>query len=224
MTRILVALLLAVLAPPALAAHEPRTEDQKTLYAIGLSLAREIAVFRLTPAELEYVKRGLADGATGKKPLVDLGAYGKKVQDLARDRTSRPAAAQAKPASGQDFLAAAARERGAVRSPSGLVYTALQEGTGPSPGEKDTVTVNYRGTLADGTEFDSSARRGGPAQFPLTAVIRCWAEGVQRMKVGGVARLVCPPELAYGERGSTNVPPGAVLNFEIWLLDVKKAE
>jgi FKBP-type peptidyl-prolyl cis-trans isomerase FkpA len=108
-------------------------------------------------------------------------------------------------------------------TPSGLVYRSLKEGTGPSPAASDTVKVHYRGTLTDGKEFDSSYGRGQPAEFPLNGVIRCWTEGVQKMKVGGKARLTCPPAIAYGNRAVGGViPANSTLVFEIELLDVRK--
>jgi FKBP-type peptidyl-prolyl cis-trans isomerase FkpA len=122
-----------------------------------------------------------------------------------------------------DLAAAAAKEKGAVITPSGLVYRALREGSGASPSAADTVKVHYRGTLANGTEFDSSYKRNAPAQFPLGGVIPCWTEGVQRMKVGGKAQLVCPAAIAYGARGAGGlIPPNATLKFEIELLEVAK--
>ena len=103
----------------------------------------------------------------------------------------------------------------------GLTYKSLRDGTGSSPTAADAVRVHYRGTLMDGTEFDSSYKRGEPATFPLTRVIPCWTQGVQRMKVGGKAELICPPELAYGERGAgSDIPPNATLRFEIELLAI----
>ena len=109
-----------------------------------------------------------------------------------------------------------------VKTPSGLEYTSIVEGKGPSPTAADTVKVHYRGTLADGKEFDSSYSRNAPATFPLGRVIPCWTEGVQRMKVGGKARLVCPPAIAYGERGAGNgaIPPNATLRFDVELLEI----
>ena len=116
----------------------------------------------------------------------------------------------------------AAKEKGAVKTASGMVYQSLREGTGKSPTAASTVEVNYRGTLTNGKEFDSSYKRNRSIQFPLSGVIPCWTEGVQKMKVGGKARLVCPPELAYGSRGAGGaVPPNATLIFEVELLDVK---
>jgi FKBP-type peptidyl-prolyl cis-trans isomerase FkpA len=111
-----------------------------------------------------------------------------------------------------------------VTTASGLIYQSLKDGTGAQPGAVDTVKVHYRGTLADGTEFDSSYKRGQPIEFPLNRVIPCWTEGVQRMKVGGKAKLVCPPAIAYGSRGAGGViPPNATLNFEVELLDLRQA-
>jgi FKBP-type peptidyl-prolyl cis-trans isomerase FkpA len=110
-----------------------------------------------------------------------------------------------------------------VKTASGLVYTSIKEGSGAQPTAMDTVKVHYRGTLPNGTEFDSSYKRNAPAEFPLTRVIKCWTEGVQMMKVGGKAQLVCPPEIAYGARGAGSaIPPNATLHFEIELLEVKK--
>ena len=105
---------------------------------------------------------------------------------------------------------------------SGLVYQSLKEGTGASPKATDTVRVHYHGTLADGKVFDSSVQRGQPAEFPLNRVIPCWTEGVQMMKVGGKAKLTCPPQIAYGARGAAGViPPNATLTFEVELLGIK---
>jgi len=117
--------------------------------------------------------------------------------------------------------AAAAKEKGAVKTPSGLVYLSLKDGTGKSPAATDVVKVHYRGTFLDGKEFDSSFKRNAPATFPLNRVIPCWTEGVQRMKVGGKAKLTCPPAIAYGERGAGSViPPNSTLQFEIELLEI----
>jgi len=126
-------------------------------------------------------------------------------------------------ANAQTAAAPAAKEAGPVTTASGLIYQSLKEGSGASPTATDMVKVHYRGTLPDGKEFDSSYARGEPAEFPLNRVIKCWTEGVQRMKVGGKAKLVCPPAIAYGERGAGGViPPNATLNFEVELLAINK--
>jgi FKBP-type peptidyl-prolyl cis-trans isomerase FkpA len=120
------------------------------------------------------------------------------------------------------LVACAAPAQGPVTTRSGLVYQSIKEGSGASPAATDTVKVHYRGTLQDGKEFDSSYKRGQPAEFPLNRVIACWTEGVQLMKPGGKARLTCPPAIAYGARGAGGViPPNATLTFEIELLSVK---
>ncbi|MBK6471444.1 MAG: FKBP-type peptidyl-prolyl cis-trans isomerase [Betaproteobacteria bacterium] len=126
------------------------------------------------------------------------------------------------PASAQDALTKAAQEPGAATTPSGLVYRSLKDGTGPSPQATDTVRVHYRGTFPDGREFDSSYKRGKPTSFPLNRVIKCWTEGVQRIKVGGKAKLTCPAAIAYGDRGAgSDIPPGATLQFEVELLGIE---
>jgi FKBP-type peptidyl-prolyl cis-trans isomerase FkpA len=116
----------------------------------------------------------------------------------------------------------AAQEPGTVVTASGLIYRSLRDGGGDSPKASDVVKVHYRGTFPDGREFDSSYQRGQPASFPLDRVIVCWTEGVQRMKVGGKAKLVCPSSLAYGERGAGSgaIPPNATLVFEVELLGI----
>ena len=131
------------------------------------------------------------------------------------------AAAQS-PASAASAASAAAVS--AALTASGLEYRLLKNGSGPSPVATDVVRVHYRGTFPDGREFDSSIARGQPAEFPLNRVIKCWTEGVQKMKVGGKAKLVCPPAIAYGERGTPGgpIPANATLIFEIELLDIVK--
>ena len=221
MHRLIVAVLIVLLAAPAIAADIPATEEQKTLYAIGLLVSRSLSAFDLTPAELEVVKQGLTDAINGKSPAVDLAAYNGKVQELARSR--RKAQGEKLSSVNKEFLEKAAGEKGAVKTESGLVYLSLKDGGGATPVVTDTVKVNYRGTLPDGKEFDSSYKRGKPAEFRVDGVIKCWTEGLQKMKVGGKAKLVCPPTLAYGDAGAGElVLPGATLVFEVELVDVKK--
>ena len=205
-------------AKPAAAAPVPATEEEKTLYALGIQVYRSLAQFDLSPAELQLVERALADAAAGK-PALDVNEWAPKLQPFGQARSARVAERQ-KVAS-KAYLAKAATEPGAVKTESGLIYMDLQPGTGASPKASDSVKVNYRGTLIDGTEFDSSYKRNQPAQFPLNGVIRCWTEGVQKMKVGGKARLVCPSEIAYGDNGHPPaIPGGATLIFEIELLEI----
>ncbi|HSP78641.1 MAG TPA: FKBP-type peptidyl-prolyl cis-trans isomerase [Myxococcaceae bacterium] len=200
------------------AAVTPQTEEQKTFYALGLSLGRQVQVFDMTQEELKYVQAGLEAQVLGKEPAVDIQQYGPKLSELARTRAT--ARAEKEKEKSKVFLEKAAKEEGAVRTESGLIYKELQAGTGASPGPTDLVTVHYEGTLPDGTVFDSSRKRGEPAQFPLNGVIKCWTEGVQKMKVGGKAKLVCPADLAYGDRGTPGIPGGSALVFDVELLEI----
>ena len=193
------------------------TDEEKIAYSLGLSIHRSLMRFDMTAAELAVVKRGIDDAAAGK-PAVKLDEWGPKIESLAQARAGRIAARE-KIAS-QAYLDKATAEPGAVKTPSGLIYRELKAGTGASPKDTDTVKVHYRGTFTNGTEFDSSYRRNEPAQFPLKGVIACWTEGVQKMKVGGKSVLVCPSDLAYGDKGRGPIPGGAVLTFEVELVEI----
>lgn len=193
------------------------TEDQKLVYALGLLMHRSLGQFDLSSPELDLIKRALSDGAVGK-PALDLDEWGPKIQGFAAQRAQRVVAREK--ASSATYLAKASVGPGAVKTDSGLVYTELVAGQGASPKATDRVKVHYRGTLTNGVEFDSSYKRGEPADFSLGGVIKCWTEGLQRMKAGGRARLVCPSDLAYGDRGNPSIPGGAALIFEVELLEV----
>ena len=213
---VLVALLAAVI--PANAA-DPQTEDEKVLYAIGLAMSQNLSWFNLSDSELKMVEQGIDDGVLNRTKKVDLQTYGPKIGDLQKARMTQIAAIEKK--AGQAYLDKAAAEKGATKTASGLVMATLKPGTGPSPSATDKVKVHYHGTLTDGTIFDSSVQRGQPATFPLNGVIKCWTEGVQQMKVGGKSRLVCPADVAYGERGAPpRIKPGATLVFEVELLEI----
>ena len=193
------------------------TDDDNTVYALGLLMHRSLRQFDLSAAELDVLARALRD-ATAGKPAIEIAEWGPKIEPFAGARAARVTGRE-KVASAA-YLAKAATEAGALKTDSGLVYTELVAGTGESPTAADTVKVNYRGTLTNGTEFDSSYARNEPAEFPLEGVIKCWTEGVQKMKVGGKARLVCPSDLAYGDGGNPTIPGGAALVFEIDLLEI----
>ncbi len=219
-TRIAAALLLlGCLAAPALAQPKLDTDEQKTVYAIGLALAQSLQPYYLTPDEVKLVEAGLTDGLANT-PKVDVQQYRAKLQQLAQERAK--AAAEVEKKDAQAFLDKMAAEKGAQKSESGLIFFELAPGKGESPKATDTVKVHYHGTLRDGTVFDSSRDRGTPATFPLNRVIPCWTEGVQKMKVGGKAKLICPSAIAYGDRGAPpKIKPGAALVFEVELLGIE---
>jgi FKBP-type peptidyl-prolyl cis-trans isomerase FkpA/FKBP-type peptidyl-prolyl cis-trans isomerase FklB len=203
------------------AAPEPTTDEQKTFYALGLMMSQSLSPFMLSESEMELVKAGLTDGALKRTPKVDLKQIMPKVQQLHQSRSA--AAAEVEKKAGEAFIAKAAAQKGATKTESGLVITTIKAGTGASPKKSDKVKVHYHGTLIDGTVFDSSVQRGEPASFGLDGVIPCWTEGVQKMKVGGKSRLVCPSQLAYGDRGAPPmIKPGSTLIFEVELLDIVK--
>jgi FKBP-type peptidyl-prolyl cis-trans isomerase FkpA len=203
------------------ASATPGSDDEKTIYALGASFGRRmLRPLRLSETELAALQKGIADTARGGKPAFDIRPYQERLQSLA-DARAAAGAAEEKQRS-EAFCAAAAKEEGAVKTASGLVYRTIAPGQGASPGPDSVVRVNYRGTLVDGTEFDSSIARGRPAEFRVGGVIPCWQEGLQRMKVGEKAKLVCPPEIAYGNRGAPpDIPPGAALVFEVELIGIK---
>lgn len=203
------------------ASPAPANDDQKTLYALGVAISQSLNNFSLTESELEFVKAGIADGVLNRKLKVDAQAFMPKVQKLQQARTAVLADKEKK--AGEAYLAKAATGKGVTKTASGIVIQTIKEGKGASPKETDTVKVHYHGTLTDGTVFDSSVFRGEPATFPLAQVIPCWTEGVQRIKVGGKSRLICPANLAYGDRGAPpKIKPGATLVFEVELLDIVK--
>ena len=196
-------------------------DEQKALYALGVAISQSLNDFALSESELEIVKSGISDGVLKKTIKVDMQIYRPKIQQLAQARASVVADKEKKASAG--FLAKAAAEPGAKKTASGAIVTTIKQGKGPSPKASDTVKVHYQGTLLDGTVFDSSVQRGQPATFPLSNVIKCWTEGVQEIKVGGKSRLVCPADIAYGDRGSPPaIKPGATLVFEVELIEIVK--
>jgi FKBP-type peptidyl-prolyl cis-trans isomerase FkpA/FKBP-type peptidyl-prolyl cis-trans isomerase FklB len=207
------ALALCAAASTPVRAAEPQSEEEKALYALGIALSQSISSFNLSDAELEWVKSGVTDGAKGRTPKFDPQQYFPKLQEMQKTRQA---------AAGKAVLDKAAAEKGAKRTASGLVITTIKEGKGASPQATDTVKVHYHGTLPDGRVFDSSLK-GEPATFPLNGVIKCWTEALQLMKVGGKSKLVCPADIAYGERGAGPlIQPGATLIFEVELLEIQK--
>ena len=197
------------------------TDDEKTLYVLGLSIARNIATLELSEKEIAIVEQGFHDGALGKEAKADVGTFGPKVQTFAKDRLAKVGEGEKKASA--EFLAKAEKEKGAKKTASGLIYSEIKAGKGESPTKESKVKVHYHGTLRDGTVFDSSVERKEPATFALNQVVPCWTEGVQLMKVGGKSKLVCPSDLAYKDRGAPpKIKPGAPLVFEVELLEIVK--
>lgn len=205
------------LAPAA--AADLTTDEQKTLYALGVAIGQSLGQFSLSEAELELVLTGVSDNILKRPIQVDMQTFGPKLQQLAQARMA--ALAEKEKQAGAAYVAKAAAEPGASKTESGAIVQTLKEGSGATPTADNVVRVHYHGTLIDGTVFDSSIARGEPATFPLDGVIKCWTEGVQKIKVGGKSRLICPADIAYGDRGSPPViKPGATLIFEVELLEI----
>jgi FKBP-type peptidyl-prolyl cis-trans isomerase FkpA len=215
---------------PVAATAAPMSDDEKAVYALGTAMgeqaAQTVKALKLTPGEVDLFKKGVAASLAGEKSQYTLEQYGQRLQ--ARAQANALLASSGEKEKGAAFRATAEKEPGSVKTASGLIFKSLQPGKGRSPKATEVVRVNYRGTLIDGKEFDASARHGGPATFPLNRVIACWSEGLQRMKVGERAKLVCPSEIAYGDQSQGEIPPGATLVFEVELLaigpDAQKAQ
>src|SRR5579863_4584074 len=197
----------------------PVSEDDKTLYALGVLISRNLESFQLSSAEFKTVEAGLSDGFNHRSSI-DVEQYDAKVQALQRVRVA--AIDEHQKQAGQAFLDKAAALPGAQKTATGMVFISVSEGKGATPARSDRVLVNYEGKLIDGTVFDSSAKHGGqPVTLSVTGVIPCWTEALLLMKVGGKSRVVCPSSLAYGDRGMMPViMPGATLDFSVELVDI----
>jgi FKBP-type peptidyl-prolyl cis-trans isomerase FkpA/FKBP-type peptidyl-prolyl cis-trans isomerase FklB len=213
--------LIAWAAPTFAQEGSAQTDDEKAFYAIGASLAGQVMTLSpISDREFDLLVQGLRDGVAGRTTAAADEANRPRIRNLMQARQA--GALEMEKAAAAAFLAAEAAKSGAKKTESGLVYTELRAGSGPSPTATDRVKVHYHGTLRDGTVFDSSVDRGKPAEFPLNRVIPCWTEGVAMMKVGGKARLICPAEIAYGNQRKGRIGPGAALNFEVELLEILK--
>lgn len=221
-------------ATEAVKTLEFKNEDEKAAYAIGVSFANYLSASLDKPKELgvelskDLVLKGIehafADSsemseADARKALED---FDKRLNDLATAQAAEKSAAVK--TAGDEFRAEFAKQEGVKQTESGLLYQVITEGTGASPLATDTVEVHYKGTLTDGTQFDSSYDRNEPATFPLDRVIAGWTEGVQLMKEGAKFKFVIPPELAYGENDTPTIPANSTLIFEVELLKVEKAD
>jgi FKBP-type peptidyl-prolyl cis-trans isomerase FkpA/FKBP-type peptidyl-prolyl cis-trans isomerase FklB len=198
------------------------TDEDRAFYSFGQSLGQQFTPLNLSEKELDLVKTGLTDSVMKRSPKADMSKFQAKFQEIARSRAMAVSDGEKK--SGLAFLEKATKESGATKTASGLVIRPIKQGTGDLPKSTDTVKVHYTGSLIDGTVFDSSVTRGEPTTFPLDGVIPCWTEGVQQIKVGGKSQLVCPADIAYGDRGAPpKIKPGATLIFEVELLEIVKS-
>ncbi|KJY81591.1 peptidylprolyl isomerase [Vibrio galatheae] len=210
------------------------TEDDKAAYAIGVSFANYLSTSLDKPSEIgitlnkEFVLKGIEHVFAGNPELNEeetraaLEALDKRVAETMQKQAAEKAAAAKK--AGEDFRTEFEQQEGVMKTESGLLYQVLTPAEGEMPKDTDTVQVHYKGTLIDGTQFDSSYDRGEPATFPLNRVISGWTEGVQLMPVGSKFKFVIPPELAYGEQDTPTIPANSTLVFEVELLKIDNGE
>lgn len=231
MKNLVLGITLAILATPAFAEDRPALKDtkDKVSYSIGLDIG---LTFQKQKMEIntDVLAAGVKDGLSGAKPLLTPEEVRQVMTQFSKDMREKTAAASKEAAEkntkeGEKFLAENKAKAGVKTTASGLQYKVEKEGNGPPPKETDTVVVNYRGTLIDGTEFDSSYKRGEPATFPVNRVIKGWTEALQLMKPGAKYHLYIPSNLAYGAGGTGgDIGPNATLIFEVELLSVKPGE
>jgi FKBP-type peptidyl-prolyl cis-trans isomerase FkpA len=205
-------------APPAVDLDKA-TDDQKALYALGRMLGGNVTRLHLTDEQMAVATAGFVEAAQDKPARVDMQKAGPLLAAFERAQLARLAAPERE--AGKAFADQEAKEKGAERLPSGVILRSVQDGKGANPTPDDVVVVNYSGQLRDGSEFDSSYKRGQPVNFGVNKVIACWTEGLQHMKPGGKAHLTCPADVAYGDGGAPpRIPPGATLAFEVELLSI----
>lgn len=197
-----------------------KTDDERAIYTIGFLMGRNVAAFKMTPAEVKVIQAGLGDAILGAPPKIDVRFYQPRVNELLTKRME--SAASAEKAKGRAFTEKFVKEFKPQAIPGGGWYLEMKAGAGPVPGKTATIKAHYRGTTVDGTEFDSSYSRGEPTEFGLDGVIACWTNGISMMKVGGKAKLVCPSDVAYGDPGRPGIKPGATLVFEVELVEIVK--
>jgi FKBP-type peptidyl-prolyl cis-trans isomerase FklB len=224
----LITLAAASVVSPLLAADESplKTQQDKLSYMLGMNIGRDLKRNDV-PVNPDLYLRGLKDSLSGGKTLLTeeeatqvMNAFRAEMRE--KQTAKQREAGDKNKKDGEAFLAANKAKEGVKTTPSGLQYKVLVQGTGKVPTTNDTVTTHYRGTLIDGTEFDNSYKRGEPASFPVTGVIKGWTEALLMMPVGSKWQLVIPAEIAYGERGRPSIPPNSTLLFDIELLDIKK--
>ncbi|HTP04077.1 MAG TPA: FKBP-type peptidyl-prolyl cis-trans isomerase [Nitrospirota bacterium] len=218
-----------LMANPVVAAEkeELKTQKDKVSYVIGLDMGNSLKK-NMVDVDIEILVKGIKDAFSGAKPLMTEQEMKETIIALQKDLQAKQQEqvkmlAEKNKQEGEAFLATNKKKQGVITMPSGLQYKILTDGKGKFPKATDTVTVNYKGTLIDGTEFDSSYKRGQPATFAVNGVIPGWTEALQLMREGSKWQLFVPSNLAYGERGAGGpIGPNAVLIFEVELLSIKK--
>jgi FKBP-type peptidyl-prolyl cis-trans isomerase FklB len=231
MKRLIICLAAVLVASIGLAQDKPQLKDQKdkASYSIGLELGTSLKKGKMD-VNADTLFKGLKDGLSGAKPLLTEEQVKETMTALQKEMMDKQAAAQKEAgeknaADGEKFLVENKKKDGVKTTASGLQYKVLKDGTGAPPKETDTVVTNYKGTLLDGTEFDSSYKRGEPATFPVNRVIKGWTEALQLMKPGSKYQLFIPSALAYGERAvGKDIGPNSTLIFEVELISIKAPE
>jgi len=195
-------------------------EDEKAFYSIGAGLSNQLLKLRpISDREFEQIFKGMRDAVEGKPTdAIDAKDSHARIRKLLQAR--KEAGEAIEKAESVDFLVKEAQKLGAKKTESGLIITEMTAGRGASPSATDKVKVHYHGMLRDETVFDSSVDRGRPSEFPLNRVIPCWTEGVAMMREGGKSRLVCPADIAYGNKRKGRIPPESVLIFEVELIEI----
>ncbi len=224
---VIFSLCMALVVSPACAKEktELKTQKEKTSYAIGMNMATNLKTNAID-IDVDALVQGIRDSLAGKKTILTEDEAREMIMALQKDiqakmREKAQAQADKNKKEGEEFLAKNKEREGVKTLPDGLQYKIITEGKGKSPLATDMVTVNYRGTLIDGTEFDSSYKRGQPATFPVSGVIKGWTEALQLMKEGSKWQLFIPSSLAYGERGAGGtIGPDSTLIFEVELIKV----
>lgn len=223
MRKLIFSLVTAFVLNTTVLAAELKTDQQRFSYIIGMQIGHQIKEDGIILDESAFMQ-AIRDAASGTPPKLTQDEIRTTVENMKKERAKLASQAGEKnKQEGEKFLAANRSKPGVQVLPSGLQYQVLHAGTGAKPAATDTVEVNYRGTLLDGTEFDSSYKRGEPATFPVNGVIQGWQQALQMMSEGSKWQLFIPSDLAYGSRGAGGViGPNATLVFEVELLKVKK--
>ena len=208
----------ALLGVTGAAAQDAGVDEDKVFYYLGTAVGRNLKTFEMSDDEVDEVIKGIRETMAGKQEQLNDELYSQRLNELSMERMQVAAAREAEES--LEYLESMAKEDGAQRSDTGVIYLETRAGDGAQPLKTSTVIAHYKGTLRDGTVFDNSYDRGQPLTIPLSQVIPCWTEAIAKMKVGGAAKITCPSEMAYGDRATGSIPPGSALTFEVELLEV----